>query len=124
MSATAAKYAPVILPLAGGALALNDAMLVQTLSVCVGLSLGAAWRAGSLLNEGKTWKDVWRDLLVSIFIGGANAVLTIALADLVNIGPLLAMALGVLVGATGLRAVPEVKAVVVDLLKRRLTGDP
>jgi hypothetical protein len=101
---------------------LNDAILVQVLSVCVGLSMGAAWRAGSLLNDGKEWRAVWRDLLVSVFIGGANAVLTLALADFADLGPLMAMALGVLVGATGLRAVPEVKAVVVDLLKRRLTG--
>ena len=101
---------------------LDNAMLVQTLAVCVGLMCGAMWRAGSLFNEGKPWRAVWVDLFVSAMIGGANAVLTVALADLTGVGPLLTMALASWSARPVCARFPEMKAVVVDLIKRRLTG--
>ncbi len=119
----AAKNAPVALPIFAGAWALDDTTIVKAAAICVGLLFGAMWRAGSLANEGKTWSMVRTDLLISILIGGANAVLVMALVDLANVGPLLAMAGGVIVGATGLRALPEMRKALLDSARARLLGE-
>lgn len=123
ISGAVAKNAPVLFPLATGALAVNDPMLVKAGAVLVGLAFGALWRAGSLTSEGKGWTAVRKDLLVSSLIGGANAVLALSLVELMGIRPLPAMGIGVLVGATGLRALPEIKEAVTVALKRKLLGD-
>lgn len=122
VSAVAAKNAPVVLPLVGGALTTGE-LPAQVAAVAVGLFFGAMWRAGSLHSEGKTWKAVRTDLVVSILIGGANAVLALALVDILGVGPLLAMAIGTVIGATGLRAMPEAKAALVGWATRRILGD-
>lgn len=41
----------------------------------LGLVLGWSARAGKLLGENKPWAAIRRDLLVSVLIGGANALL-------------------------------------------------
>lgn len=119
----AAKNAPVLLPIIGGGIALHDPMLVKAGAVLLGLAFGAMWRAGSLASEGKAWPKIRSDLGISALIGGANAVLTLSLVDLLKIGPLLAMGLGVIIGATGLRALPEIRDAVAAGLRRRLIGD-
>lgn len=121
----AAKRAPVTLPvLAGGAaLAMDGHTALRISAVIVGLAFGAMWRAGSLRSEGKVWADVRADLFVSILIGGANAVLALWIANWTGVGILAAMAIGVITGATGLRALPEIKDAVMASVIRRSMAD-
>lgn len=123
VSAVAAKNAPVIAPLAAGSVAINSDTMVTVGAVVIGLVFGAMWRTGSFLSEGKSWTEIRSDLLISLLIGGANALLTLALVDWLNLGLLFTMAMGALVGATGLRALPEVRDAITASLKRRLLGD-
>lgn len=116
MSGITAKNAPVILPLIAGTLALDDPIFIKAAAIAVGLVFGAMWRAGSLLNDGKGWQPVWKDLLTSGLIGCANAVLVLVLVDQLGVGPLLAMAGGVIAGATGLRALPLVRKAALNRL--------
>ena len=118
IGAIAAKNAPVVAPLTFVALISMDIT-----AVVAGLAFGAMWRAANLRSEGKDWKAVRSDLTISILVGGANAVLALALVEWLNVGQVMAMTIGVLVGATGLRAVPEAKEVVVAALRRKLIGD-
>lgn len=102
-----------------GAMVSNE-WLISTLAVCIGLLFGAMWRAGSLIGEGKTWPLIRSDLLVSLMIGGANAVLALAIVEWLEIGPLFSMAIGVLVGATGLHALPAIRDSLVESAKAKL----
>lgn len=121
--AIAAKNAPVVAPIVTGALALHSDMLVTVGAVVIGLVFGAMWRTGSFLNEGKSWAEIRADLLVSLLIGGANALLTLALVDWLNLGLLFTMALGAIIGATGLRALPEIRDALIGAARRRLLAD-
>lgn len=116
----AAKNAPVVAPLVAGALAFENDALVTVGAVIVGLVFGAMWRTGSFLNEGKAWTEIRSDLLVSLLIGGANAILTLALVDWLELGMLFTMATGAVVGATGLRALPEIRDAFIGAARRRL----
>ncbi len=91
-------------------------------AVTLGLVAGAMWRAGNLKSEGRDAASIRADLIVSALIGLANAVLALAIVDWMGVGILLAMVVGVLVGATGVRAIPEVRDLLVETLKRKL-GD-
>lgn len=122
VEAIAAKNAPVIAPLTLAALFGNETILEIT-AVCAGIALGAMWRAANLRSEGKTWSDVRSDLVISILVAGANAVLAFTLVQWLDVSRSMAMGIGVLVGATGLRAVPEAKDVLVGALRRKLIGD-
>ena len=121
-SSVVAKNAPVVAPIA-----LTAILPLQTWidigAVCAGLAFGAMWRAANLRNEGKAWRAVRSDIAISIMIGGANAVLALALVEWLEVGRIIAMTIGVLVGATGLRAVPEAKSVLVNAMRRKLIGD-
>lgn len=119
----AAKNAPVVAPIVAGALALNNDTLVTVGAVIVGLVFGAMWRTGSFLSEGKSWAEIRADLLVSVLIGGANAILTLALVDWLDLGLLFTMALGAVVGATGLRALPEIREALIGVARRRLLSE-
>lgn len=126
ISATAvAKKAPLVAPTAGALLAdaIGGADALRVVAVMGGLALGAMWRAGSLKSEGKDWAAVRSDMAVSVLIGGANAVVTLALVDYFGAGILFAMAIGVAVGATGVRVVPELRDAVWGLVKRRALAD-
>ena len=125
VSAVAAKNAPVVTPLITGAGAVlqGSDTLVTVGAVVVGLVFGAMWRTGSFLSEGKTWKAIRADLLVSVLIGGANAILALALVDWLNVGLLFTMALGAVIGATGLRALPEARDALLGAARRKLLGD-
>jgi len=119
----AAKYAPAILPLASTSFVAHSEVIIQVGAIVVGLALGAMWRAGSLRGDGKNWSEVRADLGVSALIGGANAVLAVALVDWLNVGVPAAMAVGVVVGATGLRALPEIRDAFFAVLRRKLIGE-
>ena len=118
-----AKVVPAAAPVASAVFSAHSDTLVQIGAVVAGLAFGMMWRAGSLASEGKGWKAIKSDMLVSILIMGANAVLAMALVEMLNLSTLLAMAAGVVVGATGLRALPEIRDAVVGMLKRKLLGD-
>lgn len=92
-------------------------------AVIVGLIFGATWRTGSFLSDGKSWKEIRADLLISVLIGGANALLALALADWLDLSLLFTMALGAVIGATGLRALPELRDALLVAAKRKLLGD-
>lgn len=87
-------------------------------AVILGLFLGAVWRAGSLRSEGKNWDLVLSDLIISAFIGGANAVIAMIIVDYFGTSILIAMGIGVLVGATGVRAVQEAKEIAMNFFKK------
>lgn len=125
VSAVAAKNAPVLAPLVtgAGALAIHSDTLVTVGAVVTGLFFGAMWRTGSFITEGKTWREIRADWIVSVSIGGANTILTLALVDWLNVGMLFTMALGAIVGATGLRALPEIRDALMHAARRKLLGD-
>ena len=125
ISAVAAKNAPILTPLVTGAGAVlqGSDTLVTVGAVIVGLVFGAMWRTGSFLTDGKSWKEIRADLLISVLIGGANALLALALAEWFGLSLLFTMALGAVIGATGLRALPELRDAILVALKRRLLGD-
>lgn len=118
----AAKNAPVVIPLTFAALVGNETFL-EIAAVCSGIVLGAMWRAANLRSEGKTWSVVRSDLTISVLVGGANAVLALALVEWLDVGRIMAMGIGVMIGATGLRAVPEARDVLISALRRKLIGD-
>lgn len=123
---TAAKYAdpaftgPVI-----GAIGvmLSDDWIVRTVAVIIGMAFGAMWRAGSLVGKGKSWPAIRSDLLVSLMIGGANAVLALTIAEWMDAGPLFSMSIGVLVGATGLHALPMIRDNLLETARKRLLDE-
>lgn len=119
---SAAKYAPAAFPLFSAGLAAHSDTIIKVAAVLGGLALGAMWRAGSMRGDGKSWAAVRADLGISALIGGANAVLALALVEIFAVGIMFAMAIGVIVGATGLRALPEIKEVFVTVMRRRLLG--
>jgi len=123
ITAIAGKNAPVIAPIVAGALAVNSDTLVTVGAGVLGLFFGAMWRTGSFISEGKTWPEIRSDWFISITIGGANAVLTLALVEWLSFGLMFTMAMGVVIGATGLRALPELRAALMEAAKRRLLSD-
>lgn len=123
VSAVASKNAPVIAPIIGAALALHSDTIITVGAVVIGLFFGALWRTGSLLSERRPFKDIRTDWFISITIGGANAILTLALVEWLELNPLLTMGMGAVIGATGLRALPEIKDALMNMAARRLIGD-
>lgn len=121
--AVVAKNAPVIAPIVAGGFALNSDVLVTVGAVVIGLFFGAMWRTGSFLADGKAWIEIRSDLLISLLIGGANAVLTLALVEWLDLGLLFTMALGAVIGATGLRALPEIRDALMGAARRKLLAD-
>lgn len=117
------RYPAAIAPAVTAGVAIHADALIQAAAVVGGLALGAMWRAGSLRSEGRSWDTVRGDLAISAMIGGANAVLTLVLAQWMNAGVMVAMLLGVLVGATGIRAVPVARDALLDVLRRKLLAD-
>lgn len=117
------RQVAAIAPAVTAGFAIHGDAIIQGAAVIGGLALGAMWRAGSLRSEGRSWDTVRGDLAISAMIGGANAVLTLALAQWLQVGVMVAMLLGVLVGATGIRAVPAARDAVLDLLRRKLLAD-
>jgi hypothetical protein len=77
--------------------------------VCVGIGLtaGAMWRASKLRSEGSGWRDgaIQRDLAVSLLAGLANGILALLIVAYMDGGVLIALGVGMLVGATGVRAI-------------------
>lgn len=126
LSASAAKAAPAILPpvlIASTYLGMDGHALLKTAGVLAGIGFGAMWRAGMLRSEGKSWAHVRSDLAVSGLIGGGNAILCLAIVEVFGLGALLAMGCGVLVGATGLRALPAVRSTLIGVLQRWALGN-
>lgn len=123
MSAVTAKYGAIVGPVAGVAISAHFDTLAKVAAVSGGILLGMLWRAGSLRGEGRTWADVRSDLTVSALIGGANAVLALAIVQAFEGSVMFAMAAGVLIGATGLRALPEIKEALMNAARRKLLGD-
>lgn len=119
----AAKYAPVVGSVAAIGATDHSDLIIKVAAVGGGLALGAMWRAGSMRAEGAAWGAVRSDLAISALIGGANAVLALALIQWSGMGVTAAMAIGVLVGATGLRALPEIKNLLYSAARHKLLGD-
>lgn len=126
LAGTAAKAAPAVLPpvlIATSYLGLDGHALLKTAGVLLGIGFGAMWRAGMLRSEGKSWAHVRSDLAVSGLIGGGNAILCLAIVELFGLGALLAMGTGVMVGATGLRALPALRSTLIGALQRWALGN-
>jgi len=119
-AALVTKNAPVIAPIVAGGIALHSDAFITISAIVAGLFFGAMWRTGSFISEGKTWREIRLDWFISVTIGGANAVLTLALVDWLNLGVLLTMAMGVIIGATGLRALPLLRAALLNTARRKL----
>lgn len=102
---------------------MDEGAIVMLAAVLGGLIFGGMWRAGSLVSEGKGWSTIRRDVAISLLIGGANAILTLAVINLLGLGVLLGMATAVVIGATGLRALPEIKAAFLGYARRKIIGD-
>lgn len=117
--ATLKHVAPTvaITSIAGAAAADGD-FWYRILAVVIGLILGAVWRAGSIRSEGKNWDSVWSDLIISALIGGANAVMAMIIVDHFGTSILISMGIGVLVGATGVRAIQEAKEIAMNFVKK------
>lgn len=107
-----------------GAVAVDTRMLFMVAAVVVAIALGALWRSAQLYEKKKSWADVRSDLIVSVMIGGANTVLCLAIVDLLGVGILLAMGIGVIIGATGVRALPMLRTFALDMMRQRLSPDP
>lgn len=116
----AVKVGAAILPVVTTSLIPSPEQVVMVASIVSGLLLGAMWRAGSLRGEGQEWGPVRHDLMISALIGGANSVLAIALAEWLQLGVMSSMAVGVVIGATGLRALPEIRDAFIGMAKRKL----
>lgn len=118
-----AKQASAVIPTLAAALALNTDAVVMVAAVSGGLLFGGLWRAGSLASEGKAWVAIRRDAGISVLVAGANVVLTLAIIRVFDLGVLLGMAVAVVVGATGVRALPEIKAAFLGWARRKIIGD-
>lgn len=120
------KHAPVIAPPVSAViadLAFDGDTFAKLLAVVAGLAFGAMWRVGSLRSERKEWVDVRADVFISTMIGGANAVMALAIVQYFGFNTLFSMAIGVVVGATGLRALPEIRAAIVGIVRKKLLED-
>lgn len=120
---TLAKYGSAAVPAVAATLAAHSDTAFKVGAVVGGILLGMLWRAGSLRGEGRSWATVRGDLTVSALIGGANAVLALSIVQLFDLPVMFALGAGVLVGATGLRALPEIKAALMNAARRKLLGD-
>lgn len=121
--ATLKQIAPTVaITSIAGAAAMDGHFWARIIAVVVGLVLGAVWRAGSFRSEGKNWDTVWSDLIVSGLIGGANAVIAIIIVDYFGASVLISMGIGVLVGATGVRAVQEAREIFINFVKKMFDG--
>lgn len=123
MSAVTVKYAAIAGPVAGVIVSAHADTLYKVAAVSGGILLGMLWRAGSLVGEGRSWAAVRGDLIVSALIGGANAVLALTIVQVFDAPVMVAMTVGVIIGATGLRALPEIKAALMSAARRKLLGD-
>lgn len=126
LTASGAKAAPAILPplaVVVSFLGWDGHTILKTTAVLAGIGFGAMWRAGMLRSEGKSWVHVRSDLAVSGLIGGGNAILCLAIVELFGMGALLAMGVGVIVGATGLRALPAIRSTLINALQRWALGN-
>lgn len=120
---TAAKQVGTIIPPLTASLVLNQDALVMVLAVIGGLIFGGMWRAGSLASEGKNWSVIGRDAFISLLIGGANAILTLAVIKVLDLGVLLGMAAAAVIGATGVRALPEIRSALIGYAGRKVLGN-
>lgn len=122
--ATLKQIAPAVaITSVAGAAAYDGDFWYRILAVVIGLVLGAVWRAGSLKSEGKNWDSVWADLTISALIGGANAVMAMIIVDHFGASILISMGIGVLVGATGVRAIQEAKDIAMNIFKKFFDRD-
>lgn len=90
----------------------------------LGIAFGALYRAGQNVSDRKEWSDISRDVVVSCLIGGANAVLVLAVAEYFGLSLLLTLLTGVFIGATGVRGIPAAQRVLTDVLRGRLGLPP
>lgn len=85
----------------------------------IGLACGAMWRAASLREKRRTWQAVREDFINSLLAGGANAIAALFIVDWLNGGVLIALGVGMLVAATGVRAIQWAQRSADDYLRQR-----
>ncbi len=124
IAASAAKAAPAITPplVTLAALGVDGSFLIKIVAVIFGVGLGAMWRAGMLRQEGKDWETIKTDLFVSVLIGGANSVLSLGCAELFGAGALISCMIGVIIGATGLRALPQIRNLFIEFARSKIAA--
>jgi hypothetical protein len=96
---SAAKYVP---PIAVAVVPFDPwwALLIPS-----GLIVGMLARAGRMVGENRASDEIWRDLVVSLLIGGANAVLAALLIHSFGLDYLKGLAVSVLCGFGGVKSI-------------------
>lgn len=123
----AARHAPAPAAAAASSLAVEGApwlpdWLTLIAALC-GLIAGGLWRAGFLHDQGKNWNEIGKDMITSLLAGGANAVLALLAIDYLEGGVLLALSIGTLIGATGVRAILFAQSLAIDYLTNKFGGN-
>lgn len=122
MASAAAKYVPP--PVVTAVQATGNSGAVDPLiigGVGIGLACGAMWRAASLREKRKTWREVRDDFINSALAGGANAIVALYVVDWLDGGVMVALGVGMLVAATGIRAIQWAQRSVDDYLRQRFS---
>lgn len=108
-----------MMPLFAGMLMVDQAVVLQIVAVLGGVALGAMHRAGWLRQKRRPWSEVMADLMVSVLVFGANSVMALVLVEVLEVTIVMAMGVGVIVGSTGVRAVPQIR----DAVLKRCLGN-
>lgn len=102
-SANAAKTGSALIPpLAFSTLALPFDPL-WALFILAGLILGWMARIGRMVSHNNTWKDIRRDLLVSLLIGGGNGLLAIVIISTFTLSYLQGVGIAFICAFAGVR---------------------
>lgn len=120
-----AKTAPAIIPAITGGIAVSETGVaidpVTIAAVAVGLLAGALWRIGDMTSDKRPWKEIKSDLVTSAFTGLANAIIAMAIIEWVSAGPLYALGIAAVTGASGTQMLKWVMSAVRDKITK--TGD-
>lgn len=122
---SAVKYGPA--PAAAATAAVEgDAGFVDPfilLAIAIGLVAGILWRAARLHSDSEEWPEVSRDLISSGLSFLANGILALMIVQWRDWGVLPALGVGMIVGATGVKAIMWAQEEFFAWLKHR-TGGP
>lgn len=123
LASGAAKYIPP--PAATAVQAASTGGHVDPLvigGIGLGLVSGAMWRAASLREKRKTWTEVRDDFVNSLLAGLANAIAALFIVEWLDGGVLVALGVGMLVAATGVRAIQWAQRSADDYLRQRFSA--
>lgn len=122
--ATALKYGPA--PSAAATLAVEgDGPFVDPvllLAIGIGLLAGIMWRAARLHSDSSRWDEVSRDLISSGLSFLANGILALMIVQWLDWGVIPALGVGMLVGATGVKAIMWAQQEFFQWLGHRVRG--